>query len=115
MNRNASLPRLTVAAFAHTHAVQPLLHGRAGRVRQKDKAGTQVVMAQKSAFWFVTVALFLLNAGANLPTPLYEFYRARFGLTPFTITAIYSIYAIVVIAGLPLFGHVSDRVGRRPV
>ena len=99
---------------AHTCLLQLLLDLTAGAGLQSAGAGIQI-MAQKSAFWFATLALFLLNAGANLPTPLYEFYRVHFALTPFTVTAIYSVYALVVIAGLPVFGHASDRIGRRPV
>ncbi len=51
--------------------------------------------------------------GTTLPTPLYPLYQQRFGLDSPAITIIFAIYAIAVVGGLLVFGHQSDRVGRR--
>jgi len=53
--------------------------------------------------------------GTTLPTPLYDLYRQRFGLSELTITVIFATYAAGVIASLFLFGRLSDQLGRRPL
>jgi DHA1 family tetracycline resistance protein-like MFS transporter len=53
--------------------------------------------------------------GLTIILPLLPFYAESFGATPFVVGLLVSTYAICqLIAGPPL-GHLSDRVGRRPV
>lgn len=66
-------------------------------------------------FWLIAAAFFVTMLGTTLPTPLYPLYEKRFGFAPFVITVIFATYAVGVIAGLVLFGHLSDRIGRRRV
>jgi MFS family permease len=61
------------------------------------------------------VAWLVLIAGANLASPLYHVYAARFGFSPLVLTAIFSTYALVLVPALVVFGRLSDRFGRRPV
>jgi MFS family permease len=63
----------------------------------------------------VTVGLFMLLFGANLPAPLYGVYRERFGFSLTVLTLIFATYAVVLIPSLVLFGQLSDRYGRRGV
>jgi MFS family permease len=63
----------------------------------------------------VWAAWLVLMAGANLATPLYAVYAERFGFSSLVLTAIFAVYAFVLIPSLPLFGRLSDRFGRRPV
>jgi MFS family permease len=58
-------------------------------------------------------ALGLLLAGAFMPSPLYEFYRTQWGLTPGDISFVFAIYAATLIPSLLFFGGVSDDIGRR--
>jgi MFS family permease len=51
---------------------------------------------------------------STLVTPLYVIYQQKFGFSQITLTLIYAAYAIGNVAALLFFGHVSDRVGRRP-
>jgi MFS family permease len=60
----------------------------------------------------VSLAFFLLMAGANLPTVFYDSYSKRFGLTSVELGGLYSSYALVIIFALPVFGRLSDRFGR---
>lgn len=53
--------------------------------------------------------------GTTLPTPLYSVYATQLGLSPLTVTALFAVYAIGVVATLSLFGRLSDELGRRPV
>jgi predicted MFS family arabinose efflux permease len=54
-------------------------------------------------------------AGSSAPTPLYPLYMAQWGFSQITITFIFSIYALAVLASLLIAGRLSDHVGRRPV
>lgn len=51
--------------------------------------------------------------GTTMPTPLYSLYADEFGFGELMITVVFAAYAIGVIAGLLLFGHWSDQLGRR--
>jgi len=66
---------------------------------------------------FVLVAFaFLVNMfGTTLPTPLYPLYQQRYSIGELTVTVVFAIYAFGVIAGLLLFGKLSDAIGRKPV
>jgi MFS family permease len=63
----------------------------------------------------VWLAWLVLMTGANLATPLYAVYAARFRFSPLVLTAIFATYAVVLVPALVLFGRLSDRYGRRPV
>ncbi|MFI8523421.1 MFS transporter [Promicromonospora sukumoe] len=68
-----------------------------------------------AGFWVTGVTFLLLMAFSTVPTPLYPLYVARDGYGPFTVTVIFAAYAVGVVASLFLVGHLSDRVGRRPL
>lgn len=63
----------------------------------------------------VGVAFAITMLGATLPTPLYPLYAAEFGFGELVTTLIFATYAVGVVAGLLLFGHWSDQVGRKPL
>ncbi|MBO9534135.1 MAG: MFS transporter [Solirubrobacteraceae bacterium] len=65
------------------------------------------------AFWGVAYAFLVVMAFSAVPTPLYVLYQARDGWSPLTITLIFAVYAVGVVASLFLVGHLSDRDGRR--
>lgn len=68
---------------------------------------------RRAAFVAVAYAFAVTMAGTTLPTPLYVFYRARFGLSELMVTVIFATYALGVIVALLLFGRLSDDIGRR--
>jgi MFS family permease len=57
----------------------------------------------------------VLMAGANLATPLYHVYAAKFGFSSLVLTLVFATYAVVLVPSLILFGRLSDRFGRRPI
>jgi len=67
------------------------------------------------AFWLVGFAFAVVMLGTTLPTPLYPIYRAELGFSELLVTVIFAVYALGVIAGLLLFGGLSDTIGRRRV
>ena len=65
-------------------------------------------------FRVVTAVLGLFLFAASAPTPLYGIYAARWGFSPSTLTVIFAVYAIALLATLLVAGALSDAVGRRP-
>lgn len=63
----------------------------------------------------VRIGWVVLMAGVNLPTPLYAVYSQRFGFSSAILTAVFALYAFVLVPALMLFGQLSDRLGRRLV
>lgn len=60
--------------------------------------------------------VFVVNMfGTTLPTPLYPLFQQRYSFGELMVTVVFAIYAFGVIAGLLLFGALSDEIGRRPV
>ncbi len=53
--------------------------------------------------------------GYALIFPLLPFYATRFGADPFTVGALMATFALAQMLVAPLWGRLSDRVGRRPV
>ena len=66
-------------------------------------------------FWsvWVTVAMDLLGFGIIIP--LLPLYADSFGASPATIGLLFASYSLAQFALSPLWGKLSDRVGRRPV
>jgi MFS family permease len=64
-------------------------------------------------FWIVAFSFLAVMAVGTAPSPLYGLYEARDGFSPFTVTLIYSAYAIGAVSTLFLAGHTSDWYGRR--
>jgi MFS family permease len=66
-------------------------------------------------FRSVAFAFLIVMAFATLPSPLYGLYRVRDGLSAFTVTVVYAIFAGGTIAALLAVRFVAARVGRRGV
>src|SRR5687768_11079427 len=67
------------------------------------------------SFWTVVSALTALMIAAGAPTPLYRVYAERIGFSSVTLTVIFAIYVVALLATLLVVGSVSDFVGRKPV
>ena len=69
----------------------------------------------RAGFWAVAFAFLVVMAFATLPSPLYGLYRERDGLSAFTITIVYAIWAAGTIATLVAVPFIAERIGRRGV
>ncbi|MFD6228248.1 MFS transporter [Streptomyces sp. NPDC060232] len=68
-----------------------------------------------SGFWVAAAVLVLLMLSSSVPSALYVLYQQKWDLSSGTITVVFALYAVTVLAGLLLFGSLSDTLGRRPV
>jgi len=72
-------------------------------------------LGRRAAFGLLASAALTLLASSSVPTPLYGTYQARWGFSDLTVTVIFGVYAVAVLASLLVFGSLSDHVGRRPL
>ncbi len=59
--------------------------------------------------------VFVDLVGFGLVIPLLPFYAVRFGASPQQVTLLLSVYSLMQLFTAPLWGRLSDRIGRRPV
>src|ERR1700756_3597084 len=59
--------------------------------------------------------VFIDLVGFGLVIPLLPFYAVRFGASPQEVTLLLAVYSLMQLFAAPLWGRLSDRVGRRPV
>jgi len=69
------------------------------------------IRAVPTLFLIVVVDLI----GFGLVIPLLPFYAVRFAASPQEVTALVAIYSLTQLVTAPLWGRLSDRIGRRPV
>lgn len=72
-------------------------------------------MGGRAAFFLQSSIIVVLLAASSAPTPLYAVYQQRWGFSPITITVVFGVYALAVLAALVIVGSLSDYIGRRPV
>ena len=73
------------------------------------------VVSRNTGFGLVAYAFLVTMIGTTLPTPLYPLYEQRYSFGELMVTVIFAVYALGVIAGLLVFGNLSDEIGRKPV
>ena len=86
------------------------------RLQPSQEVGSQRGrLSPAIAFVAVTAVFVLFAAAASAPTPLYVVYQKEWGFTATTLTVIFAVYVLGLIASLLVVGALSDHVGRRPV
>jgi hypothetical protein len=96
-------------AFAG-NAGDSLLALRAARGHARRAA-----LPRAGGFWLVAGVLFLLFFAAAAPSPLCGVYQAQWRFSAITLTAVFAVYALLLLITLLMFGSVSDYLGRRRV
>ncbi len=61
------------------------------------------------------LAIFIVMMGFGIVLPVLQFYARAVGATPFEIGLLATSYAVMQFLFAPLWGALSDRVGRKPV
>ena len=72
-------------------------------------------MTKDVAFRYVAAAIAVIVLGANTPIPLFTVYQSAWHFTTGTLTVVYAIYSVGVVATVMLVGPLSDAVGRKRV
>ncbi|HEX3884921.1 MAG TPA: MFS transporter [Stellaceae bacterium] len=75
-------------------------------------AGARINSASMPVLFLI---VFIDLVGFGLVIPLLPFYAARFGASPQEVTLLLAVYSLVSMVTAPLWGRLSDRIGRRPV
>ncbi|WP_252976289.1 MFS transporter [Janibacter melonis] len=82
-----------------------------------SRSGTAVAgrLGRDGAFWAAASVLALALWSSGAPSVLYPIYAERWDLTPVVMTTVFATYQLALMVVLPLFGNLSDLVGRRRV
>ncbi len=64
---------------------------------------------------FLAITLLTFLAASSAPTPLYHLYQEGLHFSAGTLTLIFGVYALSLLAALLTVGSLSDHLGRRPV
>ena len=59
--------------------------------------------------------VFIDLVGFGLVIPLLPYYAERFAASPVEMTVLFAVYSLMSMLAAPLWGRLSDQVGRRPV
>ena len=70
-------------------------------------------LRRRPAFWLLAAVLCLLFVATAAPALLYGVYQADWHFSVTTLTAVFAVYAFVLLVTLLMFGSVSDYFGRR--
>src|SRR5688572_16346683 len=70
---------------------------------------------RRSPLFVIFFTVFLDLLGFGLIIPILPYYAERFGATPSVITLIMASYSLMQFLFAPVWGRLSDRVGRRPI
>ena len=70
-------------------------------------------LPRRASFWLLAATFCLLFVAAAAPAPLYRVYQAEWRFSVTTLTAVFAVYALVLLVTLLMFGSVSDYFGRR--
>jgi predicted MFS family arabinose efflux permease len=74
-----------------------------------------MTLSRTRSFGVVALLIGSLLAASATPSPLYGDYAARWHFSSATLTVVFAMYAVGVLAALLGAGRLSDRLGRRPV
>jgi MFS family permease len=72
-------------------------------------------LSRPVGFWLLATLMVLLMFAAAAPSPIYSLYEERWAFSPVTLTAVFAVYALVLLVSLLFTGRLSDHLGRRPV
>lgn len=72
-------------------------------------------MQSKSALPILFIVMFLVMVGFGIIIPVLPFYAEEIGANPTELGLLMSVYSLMQLIFAPLWGQVSDRIGRKPV
>src|SRR3954453_5665980 len=73
-----------------------------------EKPSRRVTLSRRASFWAAAAFAFLAFAAGAAASPLYRVYEDKFSFAPTTLTLLFTVYIVVLLGTLLLFGSVSD-------
>ncbi|AZE50323.1 Putative drug efflux protein [Pseudomonas chlororaphis] len=71
--------------------------------------------SSRSRLLFLAITLLSFLAASSVPTPMYHLYQEALQFSSATLTLIFGVYALSLLAALLTVGSLSDYLGRKPV
>lgn len=71
--------------------------------------------AERRALIVLLTVIFLMIAGFGLVIPLLPFFAQAYGAPAWQVTLLFSAFSLGQFIGEPIWGRLSDRIGRKPV
>ncbi|MGE7957196.1 MFS transporter [Pseudomonas sp. NPDC089530] len=72
-------------------------------------------LSNHSRLLFLAITLLSFLAASSVPTPMYYLYQEALRFSSATLTLIFGVYALSLLAALLTVGSLSDYLGRKPV
>ena len=69
----------------------------------------------KKALPILFAVMFLVMAGFGIIIPVFPFYAEEIGASPTQLGLLMAVYSLTQLIFAPMWGRVSDRIGRKPV
>ncbi len=79
-----------------------------------EQSKQRLTLTRPVAFWAVAGILALMLFASSAPSPLYVVYQAEWHFSAVTLTSVFAVYAVALLATLIFAGSISDSIGRRP-
>jgi DHA1 family tetracycline resistance protein-like MFS transporter len=106
------LPTLRVEGRRHATTAAGLLHERTGAPRMSN---TPTTPGGRSPLPTLFLTAFIDLLGFGLTIPLLPFYAQRYGASATEVSLLFASFSLMGFLFVPVWGELSDRVGRRPV
>src|SRR3954451_4977985 len=71
-------------------------------------------LSRQAAFWLLAGVLGALLFASSVPSPVYVVYQHEWHFSAITLTGVFAVYAVALLAALLVLGSISDHIGRRP-
>ena len=68
-----------------------------------EKPSRRVSLSRRASFWAAAAFAFLAFAASTAASPLYRVYEDKFSFAPPTLTLLFAVYIVVLLATLLLF------------
>ena len=92
---------------------RPTAPGQGGPAAPGGSRGRR--LGRPAAFAAAAAVYILFMSASSAPSPLYVVYQSEWNFSATTLTAVFAVYVLGMIATLLVLGALSDHVGRRPV
>lgn len=73
------------------------------------------MMKEKSSLFILFIVMFFVMVGFGIIIPVLPFYAETIGATPTELGLLMAVYSLMQFIFSPMWGKISDRIGRKPV